>query len=43
METTNTQRVGGHEKDEKTARLMAHKLGFYDAKITPIGEQYTGN
>ena len=39
---SNAQRVGGHEKDEKTARLMAQKLGFYDAKITPIGEQYTG-
>jgi hypothetical protein len=39
---SNAQRVNGHEKDEKTARLMAQKLGFYDAKITPIGEQYTG-
>lgn len=36
---SNAQREGGHYKDEKTAKLFANKLGFYDAKITPIGEQ----
>ena len=39
---SNTMRSGGHSKDEKTASLFAKKLGFYDAKITPIGNQYTG-
>ena len=36
---SNEQRSGGHSKDEATASLFARKLGFYDAKITPIGEQ----
>ena len=36
---SNAQRVGGHAKDEKTAKLFAKKLGFNNAKITPIGEQ----
>lgn len=36
---SNTTRVGGHEKDEETAKLFAEKMGFSDAKITPIGEQ----
>lgn len=36
---SNEQRSGGHSKDEETASLFARKLGFYDAKITPIGEQ----
>jgi len=36
---SNTTRVGGHEKDEETAKLFAEKMGFHDAKITPIGEQ----
>jgi len=36
---SNTTRVGGHEKDEETAKLFAEKMGFTDAKITPIGEQ----
>ena len=40
---SNAIRTGGHAKDEETASLFAKKLGFYDAKITPIGEQYTGN
>ncbi len=29
----------GHQKDSKTADLFAKKLGFADAKITPIGNQ----
>ena len=39
---SNTQRSGGHEKDEKTASTFAKKLGFSNAKITPIGEQHSG-
>ena len=31
-----------HEKDEETATLFAEKLGFYDAKVTPIGQQFNG-
>ncbi|MBR0146989.1 MAG: type II secretion system protein [Eubacterium sp.] len=37
---SNAIRTDGHEKDTETASLFAKKLGFYDAKITPIGEQY---
>lgn len=40
---SNAIRTQGHAKDEETARLFASKLGLYDAKITPLGEQYTGN
>jgi hypothetical protein len=36
---SNTQRVGGHEKDEETAKLFSRKLGFNNAIVTPIGEQ----
>ena len=36
---SNLQRSGGHSKDEETASKFAHKLGFDNAKITPIGEQ----
>lgn len=36
---SNTQRSGGHSKDKETAELFANKLGLYDSKITPIGEQ----
>ena len=36
---SNDQRSGGHSKDAKTAKLFAKKLGFENAKITPIGEQ----
>ena len=38
---SNAQRSGGHSKDEETAKLFAGKLGFNDAKITPIGEQHS--
>ncbi len=37
---SNAIRTNGHAKDEETAALFAKKLGFTDAKITPIGEQY---
>lgn len=37
---SNAIRTEGHAKDEEAASLFASKLGFYDAKITPIGEQY---
>lgn len=37
---SNAIRTGGHSKDETTAKLFAEKLGFYNAKITPIGEQH---
>ena len=40
---SNAVRTEGHAKDEETASLFAKKLGFYDAKITPIGEQYNGD
>lgn len=36
---SNTLRSGGHEKDAEAAKTFAEKLGFYHAKITPIGEQ----
>ncbi|MBR3538422.1 MAG: type II secretion system protein [Eubacterium sp.] len=36
---SNQTRVEGHSKDEDTAKYFAQSLGFYDAKITPIGEQ----
>jgi len=36
---SNAIRTNGHAKDEKTASLFAKKLGFDNAKITPIGEQ----
>ena len=39
---SNAQRTNGHAKDNTTAKLFADKLGLYDSKITPIGEQYTG-
>ena len=39
---SNAKRTNGHAKDSTTAKLFADKLGLYDAKITPIGEQYTG-
>lgn len=39
---SNTQRSGGHSKDAKTASKFAKKLGFDNAKITPIGEQNSG-
>ena len=32
----------GQSKDEETSRYFANALGFHDAKITPIGNQYTG-
>ena len=37
---SNAIRTGGHSKDETAAKLFAEKLGFYYAKITPIGEQH---
>jgi len=40
---SNAVRTDGHAKDEETASLFAKRLGFYDAKITPIGEQYNGD
>ena len=40
---SNAIRTEGHAKDEETAKLFANKLGLYDAKITPLGEQYRGN
>ncbi|MBR6172304.1 MAG: hypothetical protein IKQ49_03925 [Eubacterium sp.] len=36
---SNQTRVEGHSKDAETAKFFAQSLGFYDAKITPIGEQ----
>lgn len=36
---SNAQRVGGHAKDTEAAKNFAKRLGFYDAKDTPIGEQ----
>lgn len=36
---SNAIRTGGHAKDEETAKLFAKKLGFFYAKVTPIGEQ----
>ena len=39
---SNTQRTD-HTKDEDAAKLFAEKLGFYNAYITPVGQQYTGN
>ena len=36
---SNAYRTGGHAKDAETAKLFAEKVGCYDAKITPIGEQ----
>ena len=41
---SNTQREGdvnGHSKDPETAKYFAEALGFYDAKITPIGNQHS--
>ena len=40
---SNDIRVGGHAKDAKAAKLFAQKLGFDNAFITPIGEQYNGD
>ena len=37
---SNAQRSGGHSKDTEAAQNFARRLGFYDAKDTPIGEQY---
>ena len=39
---SNTRRTD-HTKDEDTAKLFAQKLGFYNAKVTPVGQQYSGN
>ena len=40
---SNTVRVGGHEKDEATAKDFARRVGFDGALITPIGAQNPGN
>ncbi len=37
---SNTERTHGHEKDAATAKYFYEQLGFSNAKITPIGEQY---
>jgi hypothetical protein len=37
---SNTERTNGHEKDAATAKYFYEQLGFSNAKITPIGEQY---
>ena len=37
----NTTRVGGHAKDEATAKMFADKLGLYDSLATPLGEQHS--
>ncbi len=39
---SNAQRTD-HAKDEDAATLFAEKLGFYNAKVTPVGQQYNGN
>ena len=39
---SNAQRTD-HAKDEDAATLFAQKLGFTNAKVTPVGQQYTGN
>lgn len=39
---SNTQRTD-HTKDVQAATTFAQKLGFYDAKVTPVGQQYNGN
>ena len=39
---SNTQR-SDHTKDEQAATTFAQRLGFYNATVTPIGQQYTGN
>ena len=37
---SNTNRVGGgHQKDVESSKYFSEKLGFYEARITPIGEQ----
>lgn len=40
---SNAVRTSGHSKDTEAATLMAKKLGFTNAMVTPIGEQYKGN
>ena len=39
---SNSQRTD-QAKDEKAATTFAQRLGFYNAKVTPIGQQYNGN
>ena len=36
---SNTIRTNGHEKDEKTAKMFAEKIGLDGSKVTPLGEQ----
>lgn len=40
---SNAIRTNGHAKDTNAAKLFSEKLGFYNAKDTPLGEQYNGN
>ena len=40
---SNAIRTNGHAKDTDAAKLFSEKLGFYNAKDTPLGEQYNGN
>ena len=40
---SNQERTTTHTKDEETARLFAEKLGYEDARITPVGQTYSGN
>ena len=37
---SNAIRTNGHAKDANTAKLFNEQLGFTNAKVTPIGEQY---
>ena len=39
---SNTQRTD-HTKDAEAATIFAERLGFYNANVTPIGQQFTGN
>lgn len=39
---SNSQRTD-QAKDEEAATTFARRLGFYNAKVTPVGQQYTGN
>lgn len=36
---SNTIRTNGHEKDEKTAKMFAERIGLDGSKVTPLGEQ----
>ena len=40
---SNTIRVGGHAKDEMTAKDFAKRVGFDGSKVTPIGAQNPTN